>query len=199
MNPDELRRRKDELILEDAQKADINTPWVYQWSRVSHYYGDTVRQLLIIAAVFMLIAAPFYTNNLAVELPFIVFGVVALVSVAALTNPLKRSAISADTVVSGVGLVLFELWALQNYQTDPPFKFILREALAIIFLAALYFSTKTLRNMFQNQISVHDHDHDMYIEPGTLEEVQRRQPKWKEEAREIINEKNDRQRDDYND
>jgi hypothetical protein len=202
MNQEELRRRKDEAILEDAQSADVvdaNVPWLYRWPRISHYYGDTVRQLLIAAAILMLVAAPIYTNNLPVELPLIVLGTVALVAVAAMTSPIRTNAIRADTVVAGVGLVIFEIWALLNFSSDPIHKFVIREALALLFLAALYFSTKTLRNMIAPPVHQRHRDDDMYIEPGSLEDVQQRQPNWKREAREIINEVNDREKDDYND
>jgi hypothetical protein len=200
MNREELRRRKDEEILEDAQEADINVPWLYRWYSVKHYYGDTVRQLFLMAAALMLVGAPFYSNNLTVELPFIVFGAVALIAVAAFTSPVKQNAIRADAVAAGVGLVIFEVWALWNFQTDPIYKFVLREALALIFLAALYFSTKTLRGMLLGGgFNANPREHDMHIEEGTLDEVIQRQPNWKQEAREIINEVNDRQKDDYND
>ena len=198
MNPQELQRRKDEQILEDAQEAeaDINVPWIYHlyWTRIAHYYGDYVRQIFIVAAIIMLLAAPFYTDNLSIELPFIVAGAILLIFVAALTSPQKQNIISADAVASGVGFVIFEMWALLNYQTVPVYTFVLRQVLAILFLLAFYLSTKTLRSMVMHTIGVRDSQHDLYMEKGTLDEVERRQPHWKEEAREILREVNNKEK-----
>jgi hypothetical protein len=135
---------------------DETVPWIYRWTGIPHYYGDFVRELLISAALLMLITSPMYADNLSVQLPFLIVGAVVTVVVAALTNPLKRGVIAADTVVSGVGFIIFQYWALQRYQVDLLQQFILREAVAIVFLFALYFSTKTLRNMLLNTIGKED-------------------------------------------
>ena len=127
-------------------------PWMYGWSRISHYYGDSVRQILLAAAALMLVGMPFYTDDLSVEMPFIVIAAVVLVIVAALTSPMKSAFISADVIVSGVGLIIFEIWAILGYGESTVLQFVLREALAILFLFALYFSSKTLRSMLLNQI-----------------------------------------------
>ena len=146
---DDLENLEDE-VTEDESGAYV--PWMYGWSRISHYYGDSVRQLLLAAAALMLIGMPFYTDDLSVELPFIIIAAVVLVIVAALTSPMKSAVISADVVVSGVGLVIFEIWAILGYGESTTVQFVLREALAVLFLFALYFSTKTLRSMLLNQI-----------------------------------------------
>ena len=127
-------------------------PWMYSWTRISHYYGDSVRQILLAAAALMLVGMPFYTDDLSVEMPFIVIAAVVLVIVAALTSPMKSAVISADVIVSGVGLIIFEIWAILGYGESTVLQFVLREALAILFLFALYFSSKTLRSMLLNQI-----------------------------------------------
>lgn len=150
------RRDQSEKLEVPSAEDDINVPWVYRWVPINHYYGDTVRQLLIAAAALMLLAAPFYTDNISVELPFIVLGTVVLVAVSAMTSPKKSSMMSADVVVSGVGLVIFEIWAIGGYGIDEFHKFILREALALVFLFALYYSTKTLRSMLMRETGRRD-------------------------------------------
>lgn len=195
MVTDEERARE---VIDDLA-ADINVPWVYRWARISHYYGDTVRHLLVAAAALMLLAAPFYTDNLLAELPFILIGTVACIFVAALTNPWKQTIISIDAILSGVGLVIFETWALSNYQTDVAYKFILREALAFVFLFALYFSTKTLRGMLFHQIGRPDSLADFVDEESGQPTNSRNDHKWRNEAREILNEKNNHEKLDFND
>jgi hypothetical protein len=113
--------------------------------RVAHYYGDAVRQLFIVAAAAMLIGAPFYTDVLRAQLPFIMIGALLAVAIAALANPHNKSVFLAGAVGSGVGLVIYESWALYNYFDSTWLEFILREAIAIVFLAAFYFNMKTVR------------------------------------------------------
>ena len=155
MSLDEHIEKKHDIFVPPPGK-DVNVPWLYRWAPINHYYGDTVRQLLLGAAAIMLVAAPFYTDNLTTEMPFIVLGALALVAVSALTNPWKSGVMSADAVASGVGLVIFELWAIGGYGDDQLHKFVLREALAIIFLFAFYYSTKTLRSMIMKEVGRRD-------------------------------------------
>jgi hypothetical protein len=194
-------------LLEEEMENDVNVPWLYRWSKISNYYGVTVRELLIAAAILMLVTAPFYTDNIASELPFIILGAIILITTAALTSPMKRNVISADAVVSGVGLVIFEIWALSGYQTDPVYQFVLRQALAILFLLALYFSTKTLRSMFLGQVHVyqepvtkmHDFHEDVPKPMSEATPVQDDIPKWREQAKESLEELNEREKFDFQD
>ncbi len=193
-------------MFEEMEAADINVPWVYRWSQVSHYYGNVVRQLLVVAAVLLLIGAPFYSDNLATELPFIVIGAIILVCISALTSPAKRSFISADAVASGVGLVIFQFWALQNYQSSTSAQFLLRQIIALIFLFALYFSTKTLRSMILHQVGfpqpeftqnkLHDFHKDV---PRPLTTDEEPMESWKDQAREALHELNEHEKIDFND
>ena len=191
------QEREREIFAE--VEADVTVPWLYRWTKISHYYGDSVRQLFIAAAATMLIGAPFYTNNLGVELPFIVLGTVALVSVAAVTNPFKIGVISADAVAAGVGLVIFEIWALGNYQTDPLHMFVIREALALIFLFALYFSTKTLRSMFLDKVGKPDSPREFTHPENPLTPDEEELLDWKEGAKEALHEMNEREKHQFND
>ena len=139
-----------------SEGEDDYQPWMYRRSRIAHYHGDTVRELMLAAAALLLCAAPLYMDDSNAELPFIAIATIAVVASAALTNPRSRIAITVDTILSGVGLVVFESWALSTYQTTLPFVFILRESIAILFLFSLYFSLKTLRAMIAGTIGHHD-------------------------------------------
>ena len=128
----------------------------HPWLSVSHYYGDYVRQFLLGAAALMLFAAPFYGEFLRAELPFVVMGTLVLVALAAITNPWKKSIMTADAVASGTGLLIFETWAIYGYGESTALAFVLRQALALIFLVAFYFSVKTVRAMLLHQLGKRD-------------------------------------------
>lgn len=119
---------------------------------ISHYYGDFVRDLFLGAAVVMLFASPFYADSIEDQFAYVVMGALVLVCLAALTNPWKRSIMIANGIASGAGMFIYQMWALGGYGTISPIAFVLREAISIIFIFALYFSMKTIRAMFLHQI-----------------------------------------------
>ncbi|MBI2612736.1 hypothetical protein HYW59_02900 [Candidatus Kaiserbacteria bacterium] len=123
---------------------------------VSHYYGDQVRQLFFVAAALMLIGAPFYADSLRVELPFEVAGALILVALAALANPHNRTVFLACAIVSGVGVAIYEMWALYGFEDSTWVQFGLREAIAVILLIAFYFNMKTVRAFVLHQVGKHD-------------------------------------------
>lgn len=135
---------------------------------IPHYHGDSVRQLFASAAALMLLGAPFYSDFLRAELPFEIAGALVLVAIAALINPHNKSVFAASAVVSGVGLIVFEAWALYAYRDSTWAQFILREVISILFLAGFYFSMKTIRAFMLHSIGKHDeagefekdHQHD---------------------------------------
>jgi len=119
---------------------------------VPHYYGDLVRDFLLGAAVLMLLAAPFYADNLRAEFPFEVIAAIIFVGLAAMTNPWKKSIIVADAVAAGIVTVVYQIWALNGYSTASNTAFVFREAVSIISIFAFYFSVKTVRAMVLHQI-----------------------------------------------
>ncbi len=120
-------------------------PWLYREKPVPHYYGDTVRVLLLAAAVIMLIGAPFYADDVAGEMPLFMIGALALVAFSAFTSPRNRTMLIVDAISAGIGVVLFETWALLGYPSVPLHVFILRQIIALLFLFAFYYSGKTVR------------------------------------------------------
>lgn len=119
---------------------------------IEHYYGDSVRELILGGTVLMLLTSPLYADKIVTEFPFEVVGAIAAVCFAALTNPWKRWVLIGDAVLSGVAAVIFQAWAVLDFSTDNPVAFVLREAIAVIALFALYFSIKTVRAMVLNQV-----------------------------------------------
>ncbi len=114
---------------------------------IPHYYGDYVRQLFMIASAMMLIFSPFLTMTLPGALPFEIGGAIAIAILGALTNPLKQISMLANSIASIAGIITYELLAINAFYEGHILAFIEREALALIFLFALYFSLKTFRNM----------------------------------------------------
>ncbi len=123
---------------------------------ISHYYGDAVRQLFASTAALMLIGAPFYSDFLRAELPFEIAGALALVALAALMNPHNKSIFVVAAIASGIGLTVFEMWALYSYHDSTWAQFVLRELISILFLAGFYFSMKTLRAFLLGKIGKHN-------------------------------------------
>lgn len=142
-----------EVNADDVSALSFFKTSVYNpWSSVPHYYGDFVRQLLLGAAALMIIASPLYTNTLRIQFPFIVTGALLSVAVAALMNPRDRWILVASATLSGIGLVTYAMWGMFGYDTITPAAFVLRMAVAVVFLFAFYFSMKTFRAFVTQQI-----------------------------------------------
>ena len=156
--------------------------WPEIWSRVPHYYGDVVRQLMLGSAALMLFAAPFYADSLHAELPFEVFGTLILVSLAAFTNPWNKHVITAAAIANGVGMTIYQTWALYGYGVTGPVVFALREMLAILFMFAFYFSIKTLRAMILHQVGKRDSISDFDEDEQELREHENMKPTQGERA-----------------
>lgn len=159
-----------------AGKTDYGAqePWVYRKTPIPHYYGDIVRQLLLAAAALMLVSAPFYASNLQVQLPIIVLAALVLVCFAAFTSPRAWRILIADMVIAGVGMALFEIWALSNYQEISLAQTVFRQAIALIFLFAFYFAGKTFRGVLREHIPLEEDLVEMDeqpIEPETSDDL----------------------------
>jgi len=119
---------------------------------IPHYYGDSVRQLLLGASALMIITSPLYTNTLRREFPLIVIAALMSVALSAVINPRDRWVPIATALVSGIGMVSYAMWGMFQYDNITPLAFVLRMAIAVIFLFAFYFSMKTLRAFMLHQI-----------------------------------------------
>jgi hypothetical protein len=115
--------------------------------RIAHYYGDYVRQIFMGSAAMMLVFSPFLSRDFPAALPFEIGGALIIAVLGALTNPARQISMIANAVAAGVGVIVYELLALNAFYAGAMIAFIEREALAIAFLFALYFSLKTFRNM----------------------------------------------------
>jgi hypothetical protein len=118
-----------------------------QRRRIPHYHGDEVRVLFVVSAVVLIVA-----QSTGAELPLsttgAVMSAVLLVVAAGITNPAQGWIHWFNEFVAMYGTFLFGTSAVSHYRAgtsifDPSFIYI--EALALIALIALYFTTKTIR------------------------------------------------------
>ena len=139
-----------------------NIPWLYRIPKITHYYGETVRQLFLAAAVLMLVGAPLYAEDIALQGPELVIAAIVLAIVAGVMSPQMRLAKLASIIVSIVGAIIFELWALTGYLATgvPSIAFLIRQAIALVFFLALYLSIKTSSADIDRQLDTESIDED---------------------------------------
>lgn len=117
-------------------------------TRHPHYHGNLVRKQLFFAAFVIMIAALLDSELRNFYLFVGLFGVVGITVLAGLTSPQKRGITFIDVLVSAIMFLIFEYFAIsafiryENF-SDPVFFF--RQLIAVIYLIALYYSTKTMR------------------------------------------------------
>lgn len=130
------------------RSAGIATP-------VRHYYGDTVRVIFIAIAVLVGIAVPL-TGNMEAGIAFGGPTIILLVVLAGLTHPHGSAILTLNAIVSAVGLFLAEMFAIAAYSAENVPAFIALEVVAVLFLAALYFSVKNVRALLTGRIGRSD-------------------------------------------
>ncbi|OGD95441.1 hypothetical protein A3F02_03260 [Candidatus Curtissbacteria bacterium RIFCSPHIGHO2_12_FULL_38_9b] len=115
-------------------------------SKFPHYYGDVGRLFFLLGGVVMLFSLPLLNQMMPVPAYVSILIIVAVVFVAGITNPAQKWVHILDSVISLVGIILFEYLAILVYtQGNEFFTFLLNQTLAAIFLFAFYFSVKTVR------------------------------------------------------
>ncbi len=122
-------------------------------NKIPHYYGDIVRILFLISALIMVVGLPQVESYIGVPTIFSVFAILVLGLVAGFTNPKQIWDAGVNAVISLVGFLVFEsyaVWSYQKYSATNKF-FIANLALGFIFLFAIYFSVKTFRGLWLNK------------------------------------------------
>ena len=114
---------------------------------MQHYHGDNVRMLFFVAALVLVVA-----QSTGAELPFSTLGsvvaAVVLVIAAGITNPAQSGIHWFNACLAVIGTLVFGTAAVNHYRAgasifDPSFTY--TEALALLSLVALYFTTRTIR------------------------------------------------------
>lgn len=116
----------------------------------SHYHGDIVRVVFLIAAFIILFTLPTFQSLLNIPILTSIIVILILGVAAGLTNPLKKWSATINVVISVVGFLIFEYSAVLLYQgqidsTKNVAFFLTNLILGLLFLISLYFSVKTLR------------------------------------------------------
>lgn len=124
-------------------------PSIPRYERVPHYHGDEVRGLFVLSAVFIILA-----QSTGAELPLSTFGSVvtaaALVIVAGITNPRQVWIHWINAAFAIIGTLLFGTAAVAHYRAGTNVfesSFVYIEALTLLSLLALYFTTRTIRGI----------------------------------------------------
>lgn len=120
---------------------------VLRHREIPHYHGDAVRALFVVSALVLIVA-----QSTGAVLPLstleAVLAAVILVISAGITNPAQSWIHWTNALLAIGGTVLFSTTAVEYYRAgtslfDPSFAYI--EALALLSLFALYFTTRTIR------------------------------------------------------
>ena len=119
--------------------------------RALHYHGDETRVIFFVGAV-VLIVAQSTGANLPLSPLGAVVGAVVLVIVAGITNPEHSWIHWFNALLAIIGTLLFGTSAVDHYRAgmsifDPSFTY--TEALSLLSLFALYFTTRTIRGLMQ--------------------------------------------------
>ena len=120
-----------------------------------HYYGDAVRFLFMLAAIIMLVTLPFLSGKLPVPIYVSILVILLIGILAGITNPLQKWISVLNAVIAVGASSIFEYYAVKSlvaYQVTTLY-FITNQALAFVFLFALYYSIKTLRAMYLKEKS----------------------------------------------
>jgi hypothetical protein len=122
---------------------------------VSHYYGDMVRRLFVLATLVMIITLPFFAKNIEEPLAVSFAALLATGIAAGLTSPRFAWSAIINILVATGGVVIFELHAVRWYslhENDDAF-FWTNQLLSVIFLIALYYGFKTIRRAGKIRLS----------------------------------------------
>lgn len=127
---------------------DGSQPILFHWKEhPHHYYGHIVRRCLFGAAIVMLVSLPFVKDAVPVPPIVSVSAIIALSLFAGFTNSKQRGMMVVDLIISLAGAIVFSYYSIFSNGTGG-LLFVVNQINAVLFLVALYFSTKTLKNFF---------------------------------------------------
>ncbi len=113
---------------------------------ISHYYGDIVRIIFIIGAVFMLWGLSRMTELLNIPAWISILAIAILGIAAGITNPVQKRSLQMNATISVFFMMIFAYtaWYAHTESLGQEIE-IANQIAAILFLAASYFSIKSLR------------------------------------------------------
>lgn len=114
-------------------------------SPTQHYYGDLIRKFFMTAAVIMVIGLPFIGTYIPMPTFVSVLAILVLGILAGFMSPAHKWLMVINSIVSGLAFVVFESYSIKFYYSNQAIFFVVNQGLALLFLAALYYSTKSWR------------------------------------------------------
>ena len=121
--------------------------------RIPHYHGDETRVVFFISALILIVA-----QSTGADLPLTTTGTVIaavlLVVTAGVTSPAQSWIHWLNAFLAAYGTIIFGMTAVERYRSDISFleaSFVYVEVLALLSLVALYFTTRTIRGLFQRE------------------------------------------------
>ncbi len=120
---------------------------------IFHYHGDAVRRFLLAGATIMLIALPLLNSFIPFPIAVSLFAIIILIVMAGFMSPGRNWVIILNEVIIIVAILIFEYYAVNyyiSYSWSSPL-FIVDQVLAINFLFALYYNTKTFRSILPKE------------------------------------------------
>ena len=112
----------------------------------NHYHGDTIRKLFLTGGGMMLIALPFFQSFVPYPVFVSIFAALTVAFFAGVMTPHQNKwVMPLNVLVAAAAVIVFEYYAVQAYlEGRVPF-FAVNQILALVFFAAFYYATKTLR------------------------------------------------------
>ncbi len=112
-----------------------------------HYYGDAVRRLFLAGAVLMAATLPFFSGDIYEPLPLSLSIIIILIIAAGFTSPRYFLSAAVNVIISAGAVLIFEWYAVQSYIRfgGADNFFWTNQILSLIFLIALYYGVKTVR------------------------------------------------------
>lgn len=117
----------------------------------THYYGDTVRTLLVIVGLIMVITTPFFYDLIPKLSFFSIFAALVLVILGGFVSPRHRGVVIMSTIAAASAFIVFQYYAISTFGLHGSLNafFFINEILAIICLTATYYGTKSIRGLKQ--------------------------------------------------
>lgn len=131
-------------------------------SLAPHYYGNTLRVLMVLGGVIMLGTLPFFTDMISEPIFISLLSILALSVLAGVVTPRLRGIIIVDTIIAAAAFLIFENKAVLAYKEFGLIDayFAVNQVLALIFFLASYFGTKTVRWFFTKK-SLEDYKNEI--------------------------------------
>lgn len=133
------------MNMESTDYDELGVPLSHP-SEIAHYHGDLLRVFFLAAAVLILIMQ-FTGDNLPMTPAAIITFVTVLVVAAGITNPVQRMIHWFNLFLSFLGLAIFGGMSIDRLHSVGDFFTHngLAGLIALVFLGALYFATRTVR------------------------------------------------------